>query len=219
MSDRIVTTQKSDAPAAPSVSIGSANTSNQNVASVVPAPAVPVTVTPDANGKTNPATGSLLNQLEQAEVVRDLAATDRFGFVSRLSQNGGTVQVLRLQLKPAELGTVTAHMRMENGQMTVELVAEKDAAFRQLSKDLSVMQTAMRSMGIFVDEIVVSQGSAGGDTHQTAEGQQRGTSESRGEPGFGRRPGQQPNDGETAHDPGRNNSGNGDNGASSGIYI
>ncbi len=217
--DRIAMTPKADAAAASSLPVGQSNTPVQQGSAVMPTPPVPVTAAPDGNAKANPATGSLLIQLEQVEAVRELAASDRFGFVSRLSQNGGSVQVLRLQLKPAELGTVTAHMRMENGQMTVELIAEKDAAFRQLSKDISVMQTAMRSMGIIVDEIVVSHGGAGGDTHQTTDGQQRGTSESRGESGSGRRPGQQSNDGDTAHESGRNNPSDGNTGTSSGIYI
>lgn len=217
--DRVAMTHKADVAAANSLPGGQANTLAQQGGTVTPAPPVPVTATPDGSAKTNPATGSLLTQLEQVEVIRELAASDRLGFVSRLSQNGGSVQVLRLQLKPAELGTVTAHMRMENGQMTVELIAEKDAAFRQLSKDMSIMQTAMRSMGIIVDEIVVSQGSTGAGAHHSTGDQQRGASESRGESGFGQRPGQQSNDGDTTHDSSRNNTSDSNSDISSGIYI
>lgn len=217
--DRAAGTHKSDATAAGALPAGQANILTQQDGAAMPAP--PVTVATASNGvaKTNPATGSLLNQLEQVEVIRELAASDRLGFVSRLSQNGGSIQVLRLQLKPAELGTVTAHMRMENGQMTVELIAEKDAAFRQLSKDMSIMQTAMRSMGIIVDEIIVSQGSASAGAHHSTDGQQRGASESRGESGFGQRPGQQSNEGDTTHESSRNNTSDSNSDISSGIYI
>lgn len=219
LNDRFAQTHRTEAAAANPLPAGQTGALVQQEAAMAPAPSVPFAAASDGGARANPATGSLLSQLEQVEAVRELASTDRAGFISRLTQNGGSVQVLRLQLKPAELGTVTANMRMENGQMTVELVAEKDAAFRQLSKDISIMQTAMRSMGIVVDEIVVSHGGSGSDGHQTADGQQRGTSESRGESGFGRRPGQQSNDGEITNETGRNTTNDGKDAASSGIYI
>lgn len=172
-----------------------------------------------ANANLAPATSSVLSQMEQVETVRELASTDRIGFVSRLTQNGSSVQVLRLQLKPAELGTVTAHMRMENGQMTVELVAEKDAAFRQLSRDISVMQSAMRSMGIVVDEIVVSQGNASSEVDQTVQDQNRSSAEGRSESDSQQRAGQQSNDGDTAHESGWKNAEDGEKATSSDIYI
>ena len=188
-------------------------------ASVSPAPAQPNGAGVSADAKPGPATNSFLAQLDRVHNMRELLATDRTSFTSRLNQDGGTVQVLRLQLRPAELGNVTANVKLENGQLTIELIAEKDVAFRQLAKDASVLQSAMRSIGVVVDELVVSHGNANAQADQLMQEQNRGAAQDRentdGRSSTGRRSAGEDN----AHDPGHKNVEDETNRTYSGLYI
>jgi flagellar hook-length control protein FliK len=213
---------------APQISAGNQNSSPAIVAvasnvlesAIVPsAPQLGEQASP-GTFKPAPATTSFLSQLDQVENLRELVRTERTSFVTRLAQDGGTVQVLRLQLRPAELGNVMAQLRMENGTLTVELVAEKEAAFRQLAKDAAVLQSTMRALGVAVDEIVVSQGNGAAQADSAPqEHHRRSASESRdqsdGQSRTGRRPQQDP----TAHDQGQADVDDASRRTDPGLYI
>lgn len=62
---------------------------------------------------------------------------------------------LRIQLRPAELGAVTATLRMTDDQLSVEMVTENVDAYRQLSRDSDTIVAALRGLGLQVDQITI----------------------------------------------------------------
>ncbi|MCV0393761.1 MAG: flagellar hook-length control protein FliK [Rhizobiaceae bacterium] len=83
---------------------------------------------------------------------------------------------LRIQLNPAHLGTVTARLSIEGGQLTVEITVESDAALRQLTTDRETIERSLRGLGLDLGEVRISQAqpSAGGQQANTGAGQRDG---------------------------------------------
>lgn len=71
-----------------------------------------------------------------------------------------TLQTLKIQLHPAELGTVTANLRLAGEQMQVELRVESAEAYHRLSKDAELIVKAFRTMGYDIDQVTVQQSSS-----------------------------------------------------------
>lgn len=64
-------------------------------------------------------------------------------------------QALKIQLKPVELGTVTAHLRMTGDQLSVEIEVESAEAYKRLASETDAIARALRSHGIAVEEVVI----------------------------------------------------------------
>lgn len=79
------------------------------------------------------------------------------------TQAGKTLNTLKIQLHPIELGLVTATLRLKDDELQVELKVETGEAFRQLRDDQSEMVKALRAQGFAVDQINIVFNS-GGDT-------------------------------------------------------
>lgn len=72
------------------------------------------------------------------------------------SQSGtGPAQTLKIQLHPAELGMVTAKLRMADGQLSIEIEVETSDAYNRLSGENDAIARALRSHGISVDQVVI----------------------------------------------------------------
>lgn len=67
----------------------------------------------------------------------------------------GSTQALKIQLKPVELGTVTAHLRMTGDQLSVEIEVESAEAYKRLANETEAIARALRSHGIAVEEVVI----------------------------------------------------------------
>jgi chemotaxis protein MotD len=65
------------------------------------------------------------------------------------------VQTLNIQLHPAELGMVTAKLRMTDGQLSIEVEVETPDAYAKLSGESDAIARALRSHGISVDQVVI----------------------------------------------------------------
>ncbi|OAP41052.1 chemotaxis protein MotD [Sinorhizobium glycinis] len=78
------------------------------------------------------------------------------------SQAGKTLNTLKIQMHPIELGTVTATLRLKDDELQVDLKVETGEAFRQLRDDQSEMVKALRAQGFAVDQVNVVF-NAGGD--------------------------------------------------------
>lgn len=92
------------------------------------------------------------------------------------TQAGKTLNTLKIQLHPIELGLVTATLRLKDDELQVELKVETGEAFRQLRDDQSEMVKALRAQGFAVDQvnIVFNSGgdaSAGGGSQTQAQAQ------------------------------------------------
>jgi chemotaxis protein MotD len=78
------------------------------------------------------------------------------------SQAGKTLNTLKIQMHPIELGIVTATLRLKDDELQVDLKVETGEAFRQLQDDQSEMVKALRAQGFAVDQVNVVF-NAGGD--------------------------------------------------------
>lgn len=98
-----------------------------------------------------------------AGVVDALAIAGNQAPASALSQlpQAGTVahpaQILRIELHPAELGMVTASLRMSGEQLSIELKPETAEAYRHLARDSEAIVTSLRKLGLDVDSVTVIQ--------------------------------------------------------------
>ncbi|OHV85871.1 flagellar hook-length control protein FliK [Ensifer sp. LCM 4579] len=80
-----------------------------------------------------------------------------------LGQAGKTLNTLKIQMHPIDLGAVTATLRLKDDELQVELKVETGDAYRQLRDDQSEMVRALRAQGFAVDQVNITL-SAGGDT-------------------------------------------------------
>jgi chemotaxis protein MotD len=83
------------------------------------------------------------------------------------SATSKVINTLKLQMNPANLGTVTATMRLAGDDgLTVDLRVQSAEAYRQLSNDQGAIADALRAQGYTIDRIAVTLSTlpnAGGD--------------------------------------------------------
>ncbi|ODT29573.1 MAG: hypothetical protein ABS35_08255 [Kaistia sp. SCN 65-12] len=124
-------------------------------------PAAPVTVT---DAQSFPAPAPSPNQTVAA--LASAIATDG-GAKQVLAASAGLVQqapsvavqshMLKIELHPAELGMVTAHLRLSGGQLSIDLKPENQEAHRRLSADSDALVRSLQGLGFDVDRITVLQ--------------------------------------------------------------
>lgn len=68
---------------------------------------------------------------------------------------GKVVNTLKIQMKPIDLGTVTATLRLHGDALVVSLQVETGEAYRQLSDDQDAIVKALRGQGFAVDQVSV----------------------------------------------------------------
>lgn len=72
-----------------------------------------------------------------------------------LGQAGKTLNTLKIQMHPIDLGTVTATLRLKDDELHVELKVETGDAYRQLRDDQGELVKALRAQGFAVDQVNV----------------------------------------------------------------
>ncbi|MER9292527.1 flagellar hook-length control protein FliK [Mesorhizobium sp. M0510] len=65
--------------------------------------------------------------------------------------------VLKIELHPAELGMVTANLRLSGEQLSIELMPETHDAYRRLSADSEAIVKSLRGLGFEVDKVTILQ--------------------------------------------------------------
>lgn len=65
------------------------------------------------------------------------------------------IKSLKIQLNPAELGTVTAHIRAAGDALEVEIAAETTEAHKHLAAEADDILRSLRQIGIDVDKVTV----------------------------------------------------------------
>lgn len=65
--------------------------------------------------------------------------------------------VLKIELHPAELGMVTANLRLSGEQLSIELKPETHDAYRRLSADSEAIVKSLRGLGFEVDKVTILQ--------------------------------------------------------------
>jgi chemotaxis protein MotD len=76
---------------------------------------------------------------------------------SALSSLPAEPKTLSIQLHPAELGVVTATLRLAGDQLTVEISADSPEARSRLSADSHAIAKSLRALGFDVDQVTVMQ--------------------------------------------------------------
>ncbi len=115
-----------------------------------------------------------------AGFAQSLQPSAALGQPDAWAQAGKTLNTLKIQLHPIELGLVTATLRLKDDELQVELKVENGDAFRQLRDDQGEMVKALRAQGFAVDQInvVFNSGSdssnGGSSTQQQAQPGQQG---------------------------------------------
>lgn len=89
------------------------------------------------------------NSVAQARAVAASAQRDAAAAES--------VQSLKIQLKPHELGQVTANMTMDGDRLSIEIEVDTLEAHRRLSTESDAIIKALRAHGIVVDQVTIQQ--------------------------------------------------------------
>ncbi|MFN3546952.1 MAG: flagellar hook-length control protein FliK [Mesorhizobium sp.] len=144
-----------------------------------------------------PPPGPLQNQRTIADLVATIASDgDWTSAMERVAASrsdaagapAGPVRDLRIQLNPAELGSVEARLRIVGEQLSVEIRVEGGEAFRRLSSERDAIVSALRGLGFAVDDVSIQQQSqtsaqaqtgAGGRQNDTSGGLSQGTGRDR----------------------------------------
>ncbi|MEY9533154.1 flagellar hook-length control protein FliK [Sinorhizobium fredii] len=144
-------------------------------------------------------TGAIAGDGEWAQALQSSALSAQ---PEASSQAGKTLNTLKIQMHPIDLGTVTATLRLKDDELQVDLKVETGEAFRQLRDDQSEMVKALRAQGFAVDQVNVvfnagGDASNGSGAQPQTQGQlgQSGGERTGGDSGQGR---QRPNGGEAA---------------------
>lgn len=103
---------------------------------------------------------------QAASAVIDAIASDgglrqALSTPSAASQIASSVAVpthtLKIELHPAELGMVTASLRLAGEQLSIELKPETHAAYRRLTADSEAIVKSLRGLGFDVDKVAILQ--------------------------------------------------------------
>ncbi|MBN9549902.1 MAG: flagellar hook-length control protein FliK [Alphaproteobacteria bacterium] len=94
-------------------------------------------------------------------VASDNGVRQAFASASTGSRTTNSVavptHVLKIELHPSELGSVTASLRLSGEQLSIEMKPETHEAYRRLTTDSDAIVKSMRSLGFDVDKVTILQ--------------------------------------------------------------
>ncbi|WP_192254446.1 flagellar hook-length control protein FliK [Mesorhizobium caraganae] len=109
-----------------------------------------------AQSPMNQTTSALIDALASDNGLRQAVSTP-----STTAQTAGSVAVpthiLKIELHPAELGMVTASLRLAGEQLSIELKPETHEAYRRLTTDSDAIAKSLRGLGFDVDKVTILQ--------------------------------------------------------------
>jgi chemotaxis protein MotD len=126
------------------------------------APAAHVTVT-GAQSFPAPAHHSASQTITSlaSAIAADNGARQALPASAGLAQPAASVwiasHIQNIEMHPAELGMVTASLRLAGGQLSIELKPENHEAHRKLSSDTDGLVKSLQGMGFNVDKVTVLQ--------------------------------------------------------------
>ena len=77
--------------------------------------------------------------------------------LSNAARMPAPTHVMKIQLHPAELGAVTANMRLAGDLLSIEIQVQTQEAYQRLSGDSDSIISSLRTLGIDVDRVTVLQ--------------------------------------------------------------
>ena len=96
-----------------------------------------------------------------AGAIASDAGAQPFSSASIASQTANSVavptHVLKIELHPAELGAVTASLRLSGEQLSIEMKPQTHEAYRRLTADSDAIVKSLRGLGFDVDKVTILQ--------------------------------------------------------------
>jgi chemotaxis protein MotD len=93
-------------------------------------------------------------------IASDIGAQP-FSNASNAAQTANSVavatHVLKIELHPAELGAVTASLRLSGDQLSIEMKPQTHEAYRRLTADSDAILKSLRGLGFDVDKVAIMQ--------------------------------------------------------------
>ncbi|GAA4119353.1 flagellar hook-length control protein FliK [Aminobacter aganoensis] len=143
---------EADTPARPVASRQPDQAAATNRVSVISEQAIPAPATSVANGTA----GALAMDIASS-APRHTAAAATVQQLQASAANAPAAQVLKIQLRPVELGMVTASLHLAGEQLSVEIEVENAEAYHRLSADREAIGNALRGLGFDVDRVTILQ--------------------------------------------------------------
>ncbi|WP_432287110.1 flagellar hook-length control protein FliK [Aminobacter sp. BA135] len=88
---------------------------------------------------------------------RHVAAVSSVQQLQNSASSTPGAQALKIQLRPVELGMVTANLHLTGEQLSVEIEVENTEAYNRLSSDREAINSALRGLGFDVDRVTILQ--------------------------------------------------------------
>ena len=104
----------------------------------------------------DPTINALAGAFKADDAFNQLLSTPA-GLVRQALAVAQPTHTLKIELHPAELGMVTASLRLSDGQLSIELKPETGEAHRKLSSDTDSLVKSLQAMGFQVDKVSVLQ--------------------------------------------------------------
>lgn len=143
---------EADKPARPTPSRQPEQSAAASRVSVISEQAIPA----PASSVANSTAGALAMEIASS-APRHTAAASAVQQLQASATNAPAAQVLKIQLRPVELGMVTANLHLAGEQLSVEIEVENAEAYHRLSADREAINSALRGLGFDVDRVTILQ--------------------------------------------------------------
>ncbi|MEX0955126.1 MAG: flagellar hook-length control protein FliK [Rhizobiaceae bacterium] len=114
-------------------------------------------VTPAAPAAMTPTGAAFVDSLAAGVAKAERAEMTNQPTLAQAATKPGPITTLRIQLQPAELGTVTARLSGTGAQLSIEITVDNAEARHRLTSDSDAIVTALRGLGIDIDRVTVQQ--------------------------------------------------------------
>ena len=99
---------------------------------------------------------SLVTAVKENTTWSKMLSASTVQFTETVKPNGKVLQALNVTLNPIELGKLELNLRMRQGQVTIEVRAESEQAYRSLLVDQDALANNLRGLGFKVDAITIN---------------------------------------------------------------
>lgn len=101
---------------------------------------------------------------------RHTAAATAVQQLQATATNSTSAHSLKIQLRPVELGTVTANLHLAGSHLTVEIEVENTEAYHRLSADREAITSALKGLGFDVEHVTIQAPQASNSANARTDG-------------------------------------------------
>ncbi|MCM2291377.1 flagellar hook-length control protein FliK [Allorhizobium sp. BGMRC 0089] len=111
-------------------------------------------IAPVSNNNGVNIAAAMTGNSEWVSAMRSHAASASDDSQSSLADR--TMNSLQIKMTPDNLGTVTANLKLTNGELSVNLVVDNSAAYRKLHDDQNSLVSSLKAQGFAVDHVSIT---------------------------------------------------------------